>query len=403
MESYRYRAVPLTNYRMTFAPGNSVVTFESLNSWYFDQMQSTSVNGNFKDPTNQFIDKTISTMYRGSWSDISKDGQSGSVWNGPSPWSLSALPNDATIVGGVYNKALSRYNGKLRSELDLSVAAAEWSSTRRMFKSSYSAVNGLLRLAPKNWHKNWLEWQYGWRPLLQDVYNSAEEYVNYRRRNTVIEATASDGEQYASSRDWNGQSGVTEIRKKFSRYRCRIQGWYDVSDNTMQKAGNWASLNPLSIGWELVPYSFVVDWFLDVGSYLHNFETAMLYNVSFKRGFVTQGRWEQTNGLVSGSINPWWATSIGIYSLDAYVRHSYKLRQVLSYHPLPMMPRFNARLGAERMISAAALLLNLLDSKDKPRYIPKVRKFSNIRWSNKANTWKDLGVVDWNAFGRGHH
>lgn len=400
MESFRNRTVPLERYTTDYGPGWSTTT-RSVGVGYIDQMSSTSSNGNFVDANNQSINVVRTRLYHGSWGNRSSDGRSGQDNNGTSPYNLNPVPVDLGIVGAVYNKAISRFNEKLRSELDLAVAAAEWSSTRRMLKSSYDMVSLIRRLAPKNWSRNWLEYQYGWRPLLSDIYNSAEEYVNYRRRNTLIRATAQDGEQRAVTSLLAGIPGTTERRTLFSNYRVIVQGWYDVTDSTIQKAGNWTSLNPLSIGWELVPYSFVVDWFIDVGSYLNNVETAFLYGCSFKRGFVTQGRREFTQAY-AGGVSPM-TTSSSYFDLKGHYLRTYKLRQRLAFSPLPRVPRFNLRMGAERMLSAAALLVQALPPGERPRYVNRLRTFSNIHWSRAGNTWRDVGTVDWREFGRGHH
>jgi hypothetical protein len=54
-----------------------------------------------------------------------------------------------------------------------------------------------------------------------------------------------------------------------------------ISNETLANASSIGILNPLQIAWELVPYSFVVDWFMPVGSFLETLtDTAGLTFVS---------------------------------------------------------------------------------------------------------------------------
>lgn len=105
----------------------------------------------------------------------------------------------------------------------------------------------------------WLELQYGWLPLLSDCKNAAEflaQYhavgysTEYRVRMKVPALVTFDKENvynqlYAKS---TGQiiARLTEI-------------------NVPKMAG---LMDPLSVAWELVPFSFVADWFIPIGSYL---------------------------------------------------------------------------------------------------------------------------------------
>jgi hypothetical protein len=114
-------------------------------------------------------------------------------------------------------------------------------------------------------------------------------------------------------------------------------------------------MNPVSIGWELLPYSFVVDWFYDVGSYVRNWESAILYRSAAKGGWVTHGwiagrdcRVEDVKTDLSGNINT--------YNLYGARTDSYKHRQPFAYAPRPVKPRFEVDLGWRRLLSAASLL-----------------------------------------------
>lgn len=60
---------------------------------------------------------------------------------------------------------------------------------------------------------------------------------------------------------------------------------YSVASNIVNFAANTGIINPLAVAWEVIPYSFVVDWFLPVGNFLNSldFDTGL----EFSRGWLS--------------------------------------------------------------------------------------------------------------------
>jgi hypothetical protein len=110
----------------------------------------------------------------------------------------------------------------------------------------------------------WLELQYGWLPLLSDVHEAAQmlkERTSGPRISTV-HTSKSVTRSYngsASPTNWSGQGEYT-ITKHY---------WYEMTEQ-LSNQRSLGLTHPLSIAWEIMPYSFVLDWFLPVGSYLDN-------------------------------------------------------------------------------------------------------------------------------------
>jgi hypothetical protein len=57
--------------------------------------------------------------------------------------------------------------------------------------------------------------------------------------------------------------------------------YYALSDATLAEFSSLGLINPLEIVWELLPYSFVVDWFLPIGNWLSS--------MTADAGFTFQG------------------------------------------------------------------------------------------------------------------
>lgn len=263
----------------------------------------------------------------------------------------------------LYNTALSRLYDKTRGSLDLSVAVAEMQQTKNMlasmhkfetyFKRQGSWSNSLRKSAGRNW----LAAHLGWKPLLQDIYGAIDEFNNHVYTGGVMKISASASEdlqasefpisgravgmpQYPSS--VNGRVGV--------RFACNFEPGesFDIA--------RWTSLNPLSIAWELMPYSFVVDYFYDIGSMLRSVETACLNSTKLFSGYYTSLFAGQFDDRLKGRYNVVSPVDYDYYdwtSSNKYVRFR---RTPFNSAPLPRLPSFTVPTSWQKLVTMAALL-----------------------------------------------
>jgi hypothetical protein len=113
----------------------------------------------------------------------------------------------------------------------------------------------------------WLEYSYGWKPLMGDIYSSYELLRKGFRKNAQIlssQRTLRDSHvgnakmREGWRRDTYGQSDVA--------YRAKV--YYSVSDSFLSRVDQIGLINPVEVAWALMPFSFVVDWLLPVGDAL---------------------------------------------------------------------------------------------------------------------------------------
>jgi hypothetical protein len=108
----------------------------------------------------------------------------------------------------------------------------------------------------------WLELQYGWLPLLGDSYEAAKAFE------AISEGPRSQIYRVSKKKEWIGNGSQSKVtfavpyratRTRYIQYECTEE---------MGVARQLGMLDPLSVAWELLPWSFVIDWFIPFGSYL---------------------------------------------------------------------------------------------------------------------------------------
>ncbi len=288
------------------------------------------------------------------------------------------LPIEPHDISVIENEALDKLNQKVRGSLDLSVSGFELKQTRDMLKSltpkglanHAQQIYQSLRFSGKpgnlwDWTKDasgvpadlWLQYQYGWKPLLSDVFGAADEAQNSVQKGLTSFTASSMRRAEGQTIQYSlGGSGSWEGFKNLNgKWACKYGLVLDCGLTTPERLQRWTSLNPVSIAWELIPYSFVVDWFYDIGGYLRAVESSLVNDVSFVSGYKSTIRaYEYSPFIEWKNVN----AGGGIYNGQCSGHNKYVKfeRTILGSYPLPNVPRFKSDLGATRLTSAAALL-----------------------------------------------
>lgn len=109
----------------------------------------------------------------------------------------------------------------------------------------------------------YLQYKYGWKPIVSDIYGLAkllQEQCKPALLKTVKVRTraASTSLIPTGTRERSGSVSI--------RGRLALTG--KVNSSVSSLPDRIGLSNPASLGWELVPYSFVVDWFIPIGDIL---------------------------------------------------------------------------------------------------------------------------------------
>jgi hypothetical protein len=108
----------------------------------------------------------------------------------------------------------------------------------------------------------WLGMQYGWLPLIGAARDAAEgcaSRLRPRQSTFKVLMTASAGEV-------RGTGGLFSATGSADRSYHLV--WKISEEEQFTTLEEFGFLDPELVAWELMPYSFVVDWFLPIGNFL---------------------------------------------------------------------------------------------------------------------------------------
>lgn len=200
---------------------------------------------------------------------------------------------------------------------------------------------------PKRKHRNlvsnkvnqasslWLEYSFGWSPLVNDVHSAMN----------ALSQPVPAGERFkGSGSESYGFSTGSEI---FScRGRCHMGGRFSISNPNLYLLEQLGIANPALVIWELVPFSFMIDWVVDVGSFLGGWSAFY--------GCTVTDTW--TTYSAKASIKVIWDPSHSLSGNGALIR-----RKVGIDFPTPNLSiRANIGSSLKRAANAASLLGQIL-------------------------------------------
>lgn len=354
----------------------SSTTYDTLPKVTDSLVQFASTRGDYKTPNSHLFERVYHNYMFGVRSEkrVFSGGYELLTYEGTQGYPVTGVPSyDEGLKTEAYNKVLSEFYDNLRGQIDLSVDIAQAGQVAAMVKNTFKIVSYVRRhpvkalrsayhdflLNPKALGGKWLEFQYGWRPLAQTVFNCARNVMDGTPSFAVLRTR---GKSF-KAKNLNSGSGTRYVTEVKDWARCEICGHFKLKQNMAQQLAQYTSLNPASVVWELTPYSFVVDWVYNVGGYIRNLESALLYATLWDTGYVTFGqkqeaRQQELRDEVVGSYTYHTAN-------EGFRRMTKGSRTVLSSSPLPRPAQFKCDLGSGRLLNAAALLSQHLNSFDK--------------------------------------
>lgn len=227
------------------------------------------------------------------------------------------------------------------------------SPSLRTVKNFYK---GSKRSADQRAASTWLEIQYGWLPLISDVYGSAEFLAQINNTRKISQKISRKGSKEFNQTiltygGFNDAIRATHTCKGTLNFKSSVT--FSVTNQAAKDISASGISNPLELAWELLPYSFVVDWFLPVGNFLSAFDaTAGCSFVSGTRSFKMSDVME---GKAVGRGNE---VPLSVYTGSGESKGEVDLigRQAFNSWPTNNLPQFKNPLSYTHMANALSLL-----------------------------------------------
>lgn len=201
--------------------------------------------------------------------------------DGPHPQEIEGVD---TAMSGLESESYARFRGKLyKGSASLGVTFASWQQSADMIRHRYSQLSDLAdrrfawiklkhRLLQKITAKDiadfHLEVIFGWKPLLQDIHAAATTIIDTRPQTSWVGASASTKVRHASSQPLGGSNTAYRV------YDVSIRNFrsakVELSNPNLWLRERAGLNNPAAVAWDLVPWSFVVNMFVNTGQLVNS-------------------------------------------------------------------------------------------------------------------------------------
>jgi hypothetical protein len=199
----------------------------------------------------------------------------------------------------------------------------------------------------------WLELRYAWRPLIKDIYDLSDAIC----KKDVPRIKVFHVDRKIPKDVYSSSPTVFTVKGSGSYLKSIVA---NVAEKPFSYPAYLGLTNPESIAWELVPFSFVADWFIPIGNYLETRNTIssitsgtyVRTTFDWYKGRIT-GFKSPFNGKIGNPPHEWQYTECS--GFNSYVQIN---RTIVSSLSVPL-PSFRNPIGsnpATRALDAITLL-----------------------------------------------
>jgi len=129
-----------------------------------------------------------------------------------------------------------------------------------------------LRKESRAFSANFLEYSFGWAPLVGDIAKAVDIFSDPYVGQVNVTARAALRDKYVNSvNTYYPWAPVIDAASHNYSVVVKCKANVRVVNPNANLAAQMGFVNPLAVAWELVPFSFVVDYFVNVQGYLENF------------------------------------------------------------------------------------------------------------------------------------
>lgn len=205
---------------------------------------------------------------------------------------------------------------------------------------------------PKAWYPAkgdlWLQLQYGWKPLISDIIGAWNLVKGLPRPvvTGVRHLEENEALPYAPA-----TAGAFFRAEGFIRSGVHVRIDSELTSSGLALLDSFSLLNPFALGWELLPYSFVIDWLAPLGSVINQLSVPLSHTL---RGISTTQftvanvdfQWTQFKNYKKGSMITSTVSSLACYRTASF------------FWPGPM-PYIKSPFNVTRAVTAISLLTRI--------------------------------------------
>lgn len=208
----------------------------------------------------------------------------------PSAYSTSIdMSSIEDEIQGAVNGVMADVVGQLNSSYDLLTELAELRETMEFIHSLLkAAVNPLSTLrsaaclrSVAKWGDLWMQYRYALMPLIYSIKDALE---TMRRIKLVYHTERAFRIVEKTINTYDRRMGTQFFEVYTTQHRISGVGKARPSEFELLRLIDAISANPFKTAWEKIPFSFVVDWFVNVGNFIEA-QTGALVNFSQQRAF----------------------------------------------------------------------------------------------------------------------
>lgn len=346
MERFGFRQVPKedrpTNYRShichvrhLFGPQ---VTYQQTNLWGFTYNMRDNIDGSLTIASNRAFAKLVEKAREVE----SSYGALIAQYNEAADMIFKRAKQLLDLVRGFFSRSARKTAKALRA---LSKGLPKTGGKR------LPSPKELARASADKASQWWLEYWFGWSPMVADIQNAVEVLASHPPYVPLKEGSGKGAMRTYRFMDKHPSTGTVQ---RFVYQDLKVEGVVQVGckvrcDNPNAYLARSLGLTDLpGIAWEVVPYSWLVNWFVDVAGWLDQWTWA--FGLEIKDPYTTHMVWGKLDRNQGGSQYP-----AGASSYESFAQRRQKI--------LPQVKlRWNPpdRLAVTRAASAVSLLTQFL-------------------------------------------
>ena len=215
------------------------------------------------------------------------------------------------------------------------------------------------RLRKQDIANQWLSLQYGWKPLLSDVYDLINGLHHREMVGVTVLKAGASAMLVEKSKHSSFQHPITSLPTGIRSSRATAKYMIRVRPNlSIAEPAALGFTNPLTVLWEVTPWSFVVDWALPIGRYLE--QLSATHGWYFYDGCITTTyNVGEAGGYSWSSVQsfPGYYIQVKRFSAEGGAGNFFEMtRNAISDFPIPDVPQFKNPFSAQHALNGIALL-----------------------------------------------